>query len=120
MAEEEDRPSSDSPKIFAPARKLAVSSGQFKFSTKILAGMVRWSEPVRMVLGNIRSPQPIKIEQGILIRTPVPCLGPGGLLCPGGMPPRFDPQTQGVLPQALRALFSGAQPRCPPVPLGTE
>ena len=44
----------DSPKIFAPARKLAVSSGQFKFSTKILAGMVRWSEPVRMVLGNIR------------------------------------------------------------------
>ena len=41
-------------------------------------------------------------------------LRPGGLLsCPGGMPPRFDPQTQGVLPQALRALFSGAQPRCP-------
>ena len=32
---------------------------------------------------------------------------------PRGMPPRFDPQTQGVLPQALRALFLGAQPRCP-------
>ena len=55
MAEEEDRPSSGFAKdLFAPARKLAVSSGQFKFSTKILAGMVRWSEPVRMVLGNIR------------------------------------------------------------------
>ena len=39
---------------------------------------------------------------------------------PRGMPPRFDPQTQGVLPQALRALFLGAQPRVPPVPLGTE
>ena len=32
---------------------------------------------------------------------------------PRGMPPRFDPQTQGVLPQALRALFSGRSPRCP-------
>ena len=29
------------------------------------------------------------------------------------MPPRFDPQTQGVLPQALRALFLEAQPQCP-------
>ena len=41
-------------------------------------------------------------------------LRPGGLLCPGGMPPRFDPQTQGVLPQALRALFlGGAAPGAP-------
>ena len=32
---------------------------------------------------------------------------------PRGYAPRFDPQTQGVLPQALRALFLGAQPRCP-------
>ena len=30
-----------------------------------------------------------------------------------GVCPRFDPQTQGVLPQALRALFLGAQPQCP-------
>ena len=33
--------------------------------------------------------------------------------CPGGMPPRFDPQTQGVLPQALRACSRGGSPRCP-------
>ena len=46
--------------------------------------------------------------------------GRGGLLFAQGMPPRFDPQTQGVLPQALRALFLGAQPPVPPVPLGTE
>ena len=84
--------------------------------------MVRWSEPVRMVLGNIReSPTNQKIEQGILIRTPVPCLGAGGgLLFARGMPPRFDPQTQGVLPQALRALFLGGAAPGPPVPLGTE
>ena len=37
-----------------------------------------------------------------------------------GMPPRFDPQTQGVLPQALRALFLGGAAPVPPVPLGTE
>ena len=116
MAEEEDRPSSGFKRSFAPARKLAVSSGQFKFSTKILAGMVRWSEPVRMVLGNIReSPTNQKIEQGILIRTPVPCLGAGWPpLCPGGYAPRFDPRPRGVLPQALRALFLGG---AAPVPL---
>ena len=39
-------------------------------------------------------------------------LRPGGLLAQG-YAPRFDPQTQGVLPQALRALFSGRSPRCP-------
>ena len=38
---------------------------------------------------------------------------------PRGMPPRFDPQTQGVLPQALRALFLGGAAPVPPVPLGT-
>ena len=32
---------------------------------------------------------------------------------PRGMPLDSTPQTQGVLPQALRALFLGAQPRCP-------
>ena len=33
---------------------------------------------------------------------------------PRGMPPRFDPQTQGVLPQALRALFlRGRSPGAP-------
>ena len=32
---------------------------------------------------------------------------------PRGMPPRFDPRPRGVLPQALRALFLGAQPRYP-------
>ena len=32
---------------------------------------------------------------------------------PQGYAPRFDPQTQGVLPQALRALFRGRSPRCP-------
>ena len=120
MAEEEDRPSSGFAKDLAPARKLAVSSGQFKFSTKILAGMVRWSEPVRMVLGNIRSPQPIKIEQGILIRTPVPCLGAGWPPLPrGGMPLDSTPDPGG-LASGLEGLLSGAQPRCPPVPLGTE
>ena len=36
-----------------------------------------------------------------------------------GYAPRFDPQTQGVLPQALRALFSGGAAQVPPVPLGT-
>ena len=78
-------------------------------------------EPVRMVLGNIReSPTNQKIEQGILIRTPVPCLGAGWPpLCPGVCPLDSTPRPRGVLPQALRALFLGAQPRCPPVPLGT-
>ena len=33
---------------------------------------------------------------------------------PRGMPPRFDPQTQGVLPQALRALFLGGAAPGPP------
>ena len=33
---------------------------------------------------------------------------------PRGMPPRFDPQTQGVLPQALRALFLGGAAPVPP------
>ena len=42
MAEEEDRPSSGFA-ILAPARKLAVRSGQFKFSTKIFGGNGRWS-----------------------------------------------------------------------------
>ena len=34
--------------------------------------------------------------------------------CPGVCPLDSTPQTQGVLPQALRALFSGAQPPVPP------
>ena len=38
---------------------------------------------------------------------------------PRGYAPRFDPQTQGVLPQALRALFLGGAAPVPPVPLGT-
>ena len=41
-------------------------------------------------------------------------------LCPGVCPLDSTPQTQGVLPQALRALFLRAQPPVPPVPLGTE
>ena len=55
MAEEEDRPSSGFAKdLLPPARKLAVSSGQFKFSTKIFGGNGPMVRAVRMVLGNIR------------------------------------------------------------------
>ena len=32
---------------------------------------------------------------------------------PRGMPLDSTPRPRGVLPQALRALFLGAQPRCP-------
>ena len=38
---------------------------------------------------------------------------------PRGMPLDSTPRPRGVLPQALRALFLGAQPQVPPVPLGT-
>ena len=66
MAEEEQAVFWIRQKILAPARKLAVSSGQFKFSAKILAGMVRWSKPVRMVLGNISAPRFDPRPRGVL------------------------------------------------------
>ena len=40
----------------------------------------------------------------------------GWLPCPGGMPPRFDPQTQGGLASGLEGLVpSGTQPPVPPL-----
>ena len=115
MAEEEDRPSSGFAKdLFAPARKLAVSSDNSNFQQKILAGMVRWSEPVRMVLGNIRSPQPIKIEQGILIRL-------GTMLRAGwppfaqGVCPQIRPPDPGGLASGLEGLVLGAAQPPPPL-----
>ena len=42
------------------------------------------------------------------------------LSLPQGMPPRFDPQTQGGLASGLEGLVPRGRSPGPPVPLGTE
>ena len=82
--------------------------------------MVRWSEPVRMVLGNIRESPTNQNRARDFSRTPVPCLGARWPpLCPG-VCPRFDPQTQGGLASGLEGLVPRGAAPVPPVPLGTE